>query len=150
MSALTTYDHEIYLLGAYFDKTEDEQGNELDRTWHQSSDVTETDLRNVRPIPFTPVLINDAEKPVLWGTNKDGLLCQLGCFDEGAVPETIARKQTFLRHKAPLTINELGESESYSLTFPPLNVIGQLAETHTNVKALNDALTDIYSNKLIN
>lgn len=150
MSALTTYDHEIYLLGAYFDKTEDEQGNELDRTWHQSSDVTETDLSNVRPIPFTPVLINDAEKPVLWGTNKDGLLCQLGYFDEDAVPETIARKQTFLRHKAPLTINELGESESYSLTFPPLNVIGQLAETHTNVKALNDALTDIYSNKLKN
>jgi len=143
-----TYDHGIYLLGAYFDKTEDEQGNELDRTWHQSSDVTETDLSNVRPIPFTPVLINDAEKPVLWGTNKDGLLCQLGYFDEDAVPKTVARKQTFLRHKAPLTVNELSESESYPLTFPPLNVIGQLAEKHTSIKSLNDALTDIYSNKL--
>lgn len=148
MSALKTYDHGIYLLGAYFDKTEDEQGNELDRTWHQSSDVTETDLSNVRPIPFTPVLINDAEKPILWGTNKDGLLCQLGYFDEDAVPKTVARKQTFLRHKAPLTVNELSESESYPLTFPPLNVIGQLAEKHTSVKSLNDALTDIYSNKL--
>ncbi|WP_375320731.1 OmpA family protein [Aliivibrio logei] len=148
MSALKTYDHGIYLLGAYFDKTEDEQGNELDRTWHQSSDVTETDLSNVRPIPFTPVLINDAEQPVLWGTNKDGLLCQLGYFDEDAVPKTVARKQTFLRHKAPLTVNELSESESYPLTFPPLNVIGQLAEKHTSVKSLNDALTDIYSNKL--
>ncbi len=148
MSALKTYDHGIYLLGAYFDKREDEQGNELDRTWHQSSDVTETDLSNVRPIPFTPVLINDAEKPVLWGTNKDGLLCQLGYFDEDTVPKTVARKQTFLRHKAPLTVNELSESESYPLTFPPLNVIGQLAEKHTSVKSLNDALTDIYSNKL--
>ncbi|MGR6837622.1 OmpA family protein [Aliivibrio wodanis] len=148
MTALKTYDHGIYLLGAYFDKTEDEQGNELDRTWHQSSDVTETDLSNVRPIPFTPVLINDAEKPVLWGTNKDGLLCQLGYFDEDAVPKTVARKQTFLRHKAPLTVNELSESESYPLTFPPLNVIGQLAEKHTSIKSLNDALTDIYSNKL--
>lgn len=32
--------------------------------------------------------------------------------------------------------------------FPPLNVIGQLAETHTSVKALNNSLKDIYSNKL--
>ncbi|OCH25993.1 OmpA family protein [Aliivibrio sp. 1S128] len=148
MSALKTYDHGIYLLGAYFTSYLDEEGERIKATWHQSSDVTEANLHNVRPIPFTPVLINDAEKPVLWGTNKDGLLCQLGYFDEDAVPETVARKQTFLRHKAPLTINELSESESYPLTFPPLNVIGQLAEKHTSVKSLNDALTDIYSNKL--
>ncbi len=148
MSALKTYDHGIYLLGAYFTSYLDEEGERIEATWHQSSDVTETDLSNVRPIPFTPVLINDAEKPVLWGTNKDGLLCQLGYFDEDAVPKTVARKQTFLRHKAPLTVNELSESESYPLTFPPLNVIGQLAEKHTSVKSLNDALTDIYSNKL--
>ncbi|WP_176703507.1 hypothetical protein, partial [Aliivibrio sp. 1S128] len=62
---------------------------------------------NVRPIPFTPVLINDAEKPVLWGTNKDGLLCQLGYFDENPAPETVAKKQTFLRHKAPLNVIDL-------------------------------------------
>ncbi len=148
MSALKTYDHGIYLLGAYFTSYLDEEGERIKATWHQSSDVTEANLHNVRPIPFTPVLINDAEKPVLWGTNKDGLLCQLGYFDEDAVPETVARKQTFLRHKAPLTVNELSESESYPLTFPPLNVIGQLAEKHTSVKSLNDALTDIYSNKL--
>lgn len=148
MSALKTYDHGIYLLGAYFTSYLDEEGERIKATWHQSSDVTEANLHNVRPIPFTPVLINDAEKPVLWGTNKDGLLCQLGYFDEDAVPKTVARKQTFLRHKAPLTVNELSESESYPLTFPPLNVIGQLAEKHTSVKSLNDALTDIYSNKL--
>ncbi|WP_026469793.1 OmpA family protein [Aliivibrio logei] len=149
MSALTTYDHGIYLLGVYFDKTEDEQGNESYSAWHQSSDVTDANLRNVRPIPFTPVLVDDAEKPVLWGTNKDGLLCQLGYFDENTAPETLTKKQTFLRHKAPLTANELSESESYSLTFPPLNVIGQLAEKHTSVKALNDSLKDIYSTKLL-
>lgn len=147
MSALKTYDHGVYLLGAYFDLHDNGRTKEF-RTWHQSSDVTEADLRNVRPIPFTPVLVDDTETPVLWGTNKDGLLCQLGYFDENTVPEAVARKQTFLRHKAPLTVNELSESESYPLTFPPLNVIGQLAEKHTSVKSLNDALTDIYSNKL--
>ncbi|GGK47158.1 hypothetical protein GCM10007987_33010 [Aliivibrio fischeri] len=148
MSALTTYDHGIYLLGVYFDKTEDEQGNESYSAWHQSSDVTEADLRNVRPISFTPVLVDDAKKPVLWGTNKDGLLCQLGYFDENTVPETVAKKQTFLRHKQPLTVSELNLDKPYSLMFPPLNVIGQLAETHSSVKALNDSLKDIYSNKL--
>ncbi len=149
MSTLTTYDHGVYLLGAYFEWKRRGQSESFP-DWNKgvSSDVTEADLHNVRPIPFTPVLINDAEKPVLWGTNKDGLLCQLGYFYEDAVPETVARKQTFLRHKAPLTVNELSESESYPLTFPPLNVIGQLAEKHTSVKSLNDALTDIYSNKL--
>ncbi|TDM51543.1 OmpA family protein [Aliivibrio fischeri] len=149
MSILKTYDHGIYLLGAYFKSYLDEEGERIEATWHQSSDVTEADLQNVRPIPFTPVLVDDAEKPVLWGTNKDGLLCQLGYFDENTVPETIAKKQTFLRHKAPLTVNELSESQSYSLTFPPLNVIGQLAEKHTSVKALNDSLKDIYSKKLL-
>ncbi|MFA1560506.1 OmpA family protein [Aliivibrio fischeri] len=149
MSILKTYDHGIYLLGAYFKSYLDEEGERIEATWHQSSDVTEADLQNVRPIPFTPVLVDDAEKPVLWGTNKDGLLCQLGYFDENTVPETIAKKQTFLRHKAPLTVNELSDSQSYSLTFPPLNVIGQLAEKHTSVKALNDSLKDIYSKKLL-
>lgn len=107
MSTLNTYDHGIYLLGAYFTSYLDEEGERIKATWHQSSDVTEANLHNVRPIPFTPVLINDAEKPVLWGTNKDGLLCQLGYFDEDAVPETVARKQTFLRHKAPLNVIDL-------------------------------------------
>ncbi|MUK45131.1 OmpA family protein [Aliivibrio fischeri] len=149
MSALKTYDHGVYLLGAYFDLHDNGRTKEF-RTWHQSSDLTkEADLRNVRPIPFTPVLVDDAVKPVLWGSNKDGLLCQLGYFDENTVPETVAKKQTFLRHKAPLTVNELSESQSYSLTFPPLNVIGQLAEKHTSVKALNDSLKDIYSKKLL-
>ncbi len=149
MSALKTYDHGVYLLGAYFDLHDNGRTKEF-RTWHQSADLTEVnDLRNVRPIPFTPVLVDDAEKPALWGTNKDGLLCQLGYFDENTAPETLAKKQTFLRHKAPLTVNELSESESYSLTFPPLNVIGQLAEKHTSVKALNDSLKDIYSTKLL-
>ncbi|MUK50046.1 OmpA family protein [Aliivibrio fischeri] len=148
MTALKTYDHGVYLLGSYFDLHDNGRTKEF-RTWHQSSDLTEAnDLRNVRPIPFTPVLVYDTENPVLWGADKDGLLCQLGYFYEDAVPETVARKQTFLRHKAPLTVNELSESESYPLTFPPLNVIGQLAEKHTSVKSLNDALTDIYSNKL--
>ncbi|OCH40722.1 OmpA family protein [Aliivibrio fischeri] len=150
MSTLKTYDHGIYLLGAYFTSYLDEEGEIIEATWHQSSDLTEVnDLRKVRPIPFTPVLVDDAEKPVLWGTNKDGLLCQLGYFDENTAPETLANKQTFLRHKAPLTINELSENESYSLTFPPLNVIGQLAEKHISVKALNDSLKDIYSTKLL-
>lgn len=148
MSALKTYDHGIYLFGAYFTSYLDEEGERIEATWHQSSDVTEADLHNVRPIPFTPVLVDDAESPVLWGSNKDGLLCQLGYFDENPAPETIAKKQTFLRHKAPLTVTELSDSQSYSLTYPPLNVIGQLAEKHTSVKSLNDALTDIYSNKL--
>ncbi|OCH62496.1 hypothetical protein A6D98_05700 [Aliivibrio fischeri] len=148
MSALKTYDHGVYLLGAYFDFHDNGRTKEF-RTWHQLSDLTEVnDLRNVRPVPFTPVLVDDTESPVLWGTNKDGLLCQLGYFDENPAPETIAKKQTFLRHKAPLTVTELSDSQSYSLTFPPLNVIGQLAEKHTSVKSLNDALTDIYSNKL--
>ncbi|GLR73208.1 OmpA family protein [Aliivibrio sifiae] len=148
MSALKTYDHGVYLLGAYFDLHDNGRTKEF-RTWHQSSDLTEAnDLRNVRPIPFTPVLVHDTEKPVLWGTNKDGLLCQLGYFDENAAPETIAKKQTFLRHKQALTVSELNLDKPYSLMFPPLNVIGQLAETHTSVKALNDSLKDIYSNKL--
>ena len=150
MSTLKTYDHGVYLLGAYFEWKRRGQSESFP-DWNKgvSSDLTEAnDLRNVRPIPFTPVLVDDTENPVLWGADKDGLLCQLGYFDEDAVPETVARKQTFLRHKAPLTVNELSESESYPLTFPPLNVIGQLAEKHTSVKSLNDALTDIYSNKL--
>ncbi len=106
MSALNTYDHGVYLLGAYFDLHDNGRTKEF-RTWHQSSDVTEADLHNVRPIPFTPVLINDAEKPVLWGTNKDGLLCQLGYFDENTAPETLVKKQTFLRHKQPLNVIDL-------------------------------------------
>ncbi|WP_063669197.1 OmpA family protein [Aliivibrio fischeri] len=148
MSALKTYDHGIYLFGAYFTSYLDEEGERNEATWHQSSDVTEANLRNVRPIPFTPVLVDDPEKPVLWGTNKDGLLCQLGYFDENTAPESIAKRQTFLRHKQPLTVSELNLDKPYSLMFPPLNVIGQLAETHTSVKALNDSLKDIYSNKL--
>ncbi|MCE4935207.1 hypothetical protein [Aliivibrio fischeri] len=105
MSTLKTYDHGIYLLGAYFTSYLDEEGQKVETTWHQSSDLTEADdLRNVRPIPFTPVLVDDAEQPVLWGTNKDGLLCQLGYFDENPAPETIAKKQTFLRHKQPLNV----------------------------------------------
>ncbi|PQJ84372.1 OmpA family protein [Aliivibrio sifiae] len=147
MSALKTYDHSVYLLGAYFDLHDNGRKKEF-RTWHQSSDLTEDDLHNIRPIPFTPVLVDDAEQPVLWGTNKDGLLCQLGYFDENAAPEAVAKKQTFLRHKQPLTVSELNLDRPYSLMFPPLNVIGQLAETHTSVKALNDSLKDIYSNKL--
>ncbi|CED57430.1 outer membrane protein, OmpA family [Aliivibrio wodanis] len=148
MSALKTYDHGVYLLGAYFDLHDNGRTKEF-RTWHQSSDLTEVnDLRNVRPIPFTPVLVDDVENPVLWGTNKDGLLCQLGYFDENTAPEAVAKKQTFLRHKQPLTVSELNLDKPYSLMFPPLNVIGQLAETHTSVKALNDSLKDIYSNKL--
>ncbi|OCH37028.1 OmpA family protein [Aliivibrio fischeri] len=147
MSALKTYDHSVYLLGAYFDLHDNGRKKEF-RTWHQSSDLTEDDLHNIRPIPFTPVLVDDTESPVLWGTNKDGLLCQLGYFDENTVPEAVAKKQTFLRHKQPLTVSELNLDKPYSLMFPPLNVIGQLAETHTSVKALNDSLKDIYSNKL--
>ncbi|MDD9156379.1 hypothetical protein PVK64_09280 [Aliivibrio sp. S4TY2] len=107
MSALKTYDHGIYLLGAYFDLHDNGRTKEF-RAWHQLSDLTkETDLRNVRPIPFTPVLVYDTEKPVLWGTNKDGLLCQLGYFDENMAPETLAKKQTFLRHKQPLNVIDL-------------------------------------------
>ncbi len=108
MSTLTTYDHGVYLLGAYFEWKRRGQSESFP-DWNKgvSSDVTETDLSNVRPIPFTPVLINDAEKPVLWGTNKDGLLCQLGYFDENTAPESIAKKQTFLRHKQPLNVIDL-------------------------------------------
>ncbi|OCH13760.1 hypothetical protein A6E05_05485 [Aliivibrio sp. 1S165] len=150
MSTLTTYDHGVYLLGAYFEWKRRGQSESFP-DWNKgvSSDLTEAnDLRNVRPIPFTPVLVHDTEKPVLWGTNKDGLLCQLGYFDENTAPESIAKKQTFLRHKQALTVSELNLDKPYSLMFPPLNVIGQLAETHTSVKALNDSLKDIYSNKL--
>ncbi|MGR6837620.1 hypothetical protein ACU5DF_00360 [Aliivibrio wodanis] len=107
MSALKTYDHGIYLLGAYFKSYLDEEGERIEATWHQSSDVTEADLQNVRPIPFTPVLVYDTEKPVLWGADKDGLLCQLGYFDENTAPEAVAKKQTFLRHKQPLNVIDL-------------------------------------------
>lgn len=150
MSTLTTYDHGVYLLGAYFEWKRRGQSESFP-DWNKgvSSDLTEAnDLRNVRPIPFTPVLVDGTEKPALWGSNKDGLLCQLGYFDENTAPESIAKKQTFLRHKQPLTVSELNLDKPYSLMFPPLNVIGQLAETHTSVKALNDSLKDIYSNKL--
>ncbi|XDF79042.1 hypothetical protein AAFX60_017830 [Aliivibrio fischeri] len=69
MSALKTYDHSVYLLGAYFDLHDNGRKKEF-RTWHQSSDLTEDDLHNIRPIPFTPVLVDDTESPVLWARTK--------------------------------------------------------------------------------
>lgn len=71
MSALKTYDHGVYLLGVYFDLHDNGRTKEF-RTWHQSSDLTKADLPNVRPVHFTSVLVDDAEKPALWGTNNDG------------------------------------------------------------------------------
>ena len=47
MSALKTYDHGVYLLGAYFDLHDNGRTKEF-RTWHQSSDVTVVTSDDIR------------------------------------------------------------------------------------------------------
>ena len=67
----TIYDHQTYLLGAYFDRYETASGAKVDRTWHQEGDLTgDSALKNVRPIPYTPILLHDDKRPRLWGSVK--------------------------------------------------------------------------------
>ena len=74
----------IYLFGAMFDSKRTRDGLTYD-AWNKDKDHrTNTALKNVRPLPFIPVVVNIAsnadndEKPMLWGTSYEGRLYSLG------------------------------------------------------------------------
>ncbi|GAL14796.1 hypothetical protein JCM19233_5808 [Vibrio astriarenae] len=147
MSDHNTIESEFYLFGVQFDKTRQKGGSEDFSAWPLGGDfTTDTNLKNVRPIPFTPVLsINSAEgenqKPALWGSNEKGQLCQLAYPKAETDAESIDAPVLF-RHYAGLEPFE--KHEQHQLLFPPIQLLGQLAHVHHSEHQLVKTLTDMY------
>lgn len=140
MPNLTVFQSHVYLLGAYFKK--DEQTSQFESSfsnWNKQADLTSVSaLSNVRPIPFTPIMVmggkgNAANPPWLWGSNEDALICNLSYHD---MPDPIQPEQdsakpaddtegTILRHHSPVHTLEVGQQ--FPLIMPTTKLIGQLA-----------------------
>ncbi|MGL6258106.1 OmpA family protein [Vibrio sp. WXL210] len=147
MSDSNTIESEFYLFGINFEK-HDQQGMSDDfSAWPLGGDfTTDTNLKNVRPIPFTPILkINQAkgaeQKSVLWGSNEKGQLCQLAYPKAETEAESLDAPVLF-RHSAGLEPFE--EHEQHQLLFPPIQLLGQLAHVHHSEHQLVKTLTDMY------
>ncbi|MGF1741351.1 OmpA family protein [Vibrio profundum] len=130
------YDNEFYLLGAQFHATEDSGGNKSFDLWNQQNDLTlEKQLvGKVRPIPFTPVMVNalsGAKDKYLWGTNIEGKLMELGLAQPS--DERLVKKQGQSPSSAdPMVLHHSSRVETiqpgvnYELSFPPLNLLAQM------------------------
>ncbi|MGF1739937.1 OmpA family protein [Vibrio profundum] len=157
MPNLTVFQSRVYLLGAYFINTV--QPGEIDGSysnWNEQADLTSvSELSNVRPIPFTPIMVmGDAgsadNPPRLWGSNEDALICNLSYHDmpdpiqpdqEGARPADDT-EGTILRHHSPVHTLEVGQK--FPLIMPTTKLIGQLADRQSGVDKLADIIKQLY------
>ncbi|MEF1305999.1 hypothetical protein QTO17_29450, partial [Vibrio owensii] len=131
MDDLCTYDKPLYLLGVYFQGEDTDTGREFSN-WNTASDLTNVEqVKNVRPIPFTPILIDALTQdaitlPRFWGSDQYGRLCNLSYLSDAIEGE----RQVLLRHNSPITA--IDNNQSYEMLFPPTNLIGQLAQNSSS------------------
>ena len=151
MNELTDYDNPIYLLGVDFNSYElssDDDLNDDVKNWSNQIEVSnESNVRYVRPIPFTPILVDGLSESAdvearFWGTDKNGLIYNLSYLSESKGKSA----QVLLRHNSPITTIT---NKDYDLLFPPAYIIGQLTQTCPSISELKDKLKPLYIN-LIN
>ncbi|WP_259556068.1 hypothetical protein [Vibrio harveyi] len=145
MSDVQTYDSPLYLLGTTYQRSRDKDKNVVFSDWNQEDDLTgDAQLKNVRPIPFTPILIDALGQdsitlPRFWGSDQYGRLCNLSYLSEAIEGE----RQVLLRHNSPITTIDI--NQSYEMLFPPTNLIGQLAQKSSSVAELKETVKSLYT-----
>ncbi|NVD06223.1 OmpA family protein [Vibrio sp. JPW-9-11-11] len=144
MVDVCTYDKPMYLLGAYFQGEDTGLGREFSN-WNTVSDLTSVDeVKNVRPLPFTPILIDALAQdsvtlPRFWGSDQYGRLCNLSYLSEAIEGES----QVLLRHNSPITTIDI--NQSYEMLFPPTNLIGQLAQNSSSITEIKESVKSLYT-----
>ncbi|SGZ02276.1 hypothetical protein [Moritella viscosa] len=95
----------VYLFGCQFPFKQTGKTREYP-LWNENVDHRKNkDLKNVRPLPFIPVVVNIAsnadsdENPMLWGTSTEGRLYSLGV---GTSCHQDVNNHNILRQAAPL------------------------------------------------
>ena len=145
MSDLHTYDRSLYLLGATYQRSRDKDRNVVFSDWNQESDLTgDTQLKNVRPISFTPILIDALSQdsltlPRFWGSDQYGRLCKVSYLSEAIE----GKPQVLLRQNSPLTT--IDDDQSYEMLFPPTNLIGQLAQSSSSITQIKERVKSLYT-----
>ncbi|WP_286303299.1 OmpA family protein [Vibrio apostichopi] len=143
MVDLCTYDKPMYLLGVYFQGEDTDAGREFSN-WNTVSDLTSVDhVKNVRPIPFTPILIDALAQdsvtlPRFWGSDQYGRLCNVSYLSEAD-----SMPQVLLRHNSPITT--IDNNQSYEMLFPPTNLIGQLAQSSSSIAEIKETIKSLYT-----
>ncbi|MFH4828268.1 OmpA family protein [Vibrio diabolicus] len=144
MVDLCTYDKPMYLLGVHFQGEDTDTGREFNN-WNTVSDLTSVEqVKNVRPIPFTPILIDALAQdsitlPRFWGSDQCGRLCNLSYLSEAIEDES----QVLLRHNSPITTIDI--NQSYEMLFPPTNLIGQLAQSSSSITEIKETIKSLYT-----
>ena len=152
-------DKEYYLMGVYFDEYDNEEQETIFHDWHVQLDLTGGEIKNIRPIPFIPVMANalsQASDKHLWGTDKNGRLMELGLgdnlHDEIKSPlnnknhnktsnKTDVTEMVILKHIS--RVLRLAE-ENYELTFPPLSLVAQMIGNEpTSGRIIAEGLNEI-------
>ncbi|MEZ8103282.1 hypothetical protein [Vibrio bivalvicida] len=145
MSDVQTYDRPLYLLGATYQRSRDTDRNVVFSDWNQKSDLTgESKLKNVRPIPFTPIFVDALAQdsvtlPRFWGSDQYGRLCNLSYLSEAIEGES----QVLLRHNSPISTIDI--NQSYEMLFPPTNLIGQLAQSSSSITEIKESVKSLYT-----
>lgn len=145
MSDVQTYDRPLYLLGATYQRSRDKDKNVVFSDWNQKSDLTdEAKLKNIRPIPFTPIFVDALAEdsitlPRFWGSDQYGRLCNLSYLGEAED----SKQQVLLRHNSPITT--IDDDQNYEMLFPPTNLIGQLAKNTSSIVELKETLKSLYT-----
>ncbi|TON67246.1 hypothetical protein CGH51_21315, partial [Vibrio parahaemolyticus] len=138
MVDLCTYDKPMYLLGVHFQGEDTDTGREFSN-WNTVPDLTSVEqVKNVRPLPFTPILIDALAQdsitlPRFWGSDQYGRLCNLSYLSEAIEGES----QVLLRHNSPITTIDI--NQSYEMLFPPTNLIGQLAQSSSSITEIKES-----------
>ncbi|ELK5320399.1 OmpA family protein [Vibrio vulnificus] len=144
MVDVCTYDKPMYLLGVHFQGEDTDTGREFSN-WNTVPDLTSVEqVKNVRPIPFTPILIDALAQdsitlPRFWGSDQYGRLCNLSYLGEAQD----GNPQVLLRHNSPITT--IDNNQSYEMLFPPTNLIGQLAQNSSSVVELKETVKSLYT-----
>ncbi len=144
MVDLCTYDKPMYLLGVHFQGEDTDTGREFSN-WNTVPDLTSVEqVKNVRPLPFTPILIDALAQdsitlPRFWGSDQYGRLCNLSYLSEAIEGES----QVLLRHNSPITTIDI--NQSYEMLFPPTNLIGQLAQSSSSITEIKESVKSLYT-----
>ncbi|MFW1442881.1 hypothetical protein ACEV7Z_23060 [Vibrio parahaemolyticus] len=140
MSDVQTYDRPLYLLGTTYQRSRDKDKNVVFSDWNQENDLTgDAQLKNVRPISFTPILVdalteNSVTLPRFWGSDQYGRLCNVSYLSEA----NEGNPQVLLRHNSPITT--VDDAQDYEMLFPPTNLIGQLAQSSSSITEIKETI----------
>ncbi len=145
MSDVQTYDRPLYLLGTTYQRSRDKDKNVVFSDWNQENDLTgDAQLKNVRPISFTPILVdalteNSVTLPRFWGSDQYGRLCNVSYLSEA----NEGNPQVLLRHNSPITT--VDDAQDYEMLFPPTNLIGQLAQSSSSITEIKETIKSLYT-----